>query len=86
VAYSSLLKIGCLGINIFIEDAHCSLPMIVYCEEVGQTSKDQSEGSQKASVMLAVADFQNQLLDLHCVGDSARGFCDARGGDGTRSK
>jgi len=21
--------------------------------------------------MLAVADFQNQLLDLHCVGDSA---------------
>ena len=45
--------------------------MIVYCEVVGPTSKDQSEGSQKASVMLAVADFQNQLLDLHWVGDSA---------------
>ena len=45
--------------------------MIVYCEVVGLTSKYQSEGSQKASVMLAVADFQNQLLDLHCIGHSA---------------
>ena len=45
--------------------------MIVYREVVGQNAKYQSEGSQKASVMLAVTDFQNQLLDLQWAGNSA---------------
>ncbi len=45
--------------------------MIVYREVVGQNAKYQLEGSQKASVMLAVTDFQNQLLDLQWAGNSA---------------